>query len=408
MTSGAGKPVLLAVDDDEGMRDIIAWAGRRAGFDVRTTGDPYAAVEMDTSAIDAIVLDLAMPRMDGIAALRQFASRGCRSHIVLLSGADEAILRTAAQVGRELGLAVAGHWRKPMRVVELVELLREAIAAPSAPAAAAGPVLTAADLGRGLAAGEIVPHYQPVVRLATGEIEGAEALARWRHPEHGLIEPSAFVPLAEGAGLGLKLTEVILYAALADRAAWRREGGGPEALAVNLPPDALTDLGFPDRVSRTLENLGVRPEKLTFEVTETSVVREMAKALDILARLRLKGVRLAIDDFGTGYSSMEQLRRMPFTTLKIDMGFVRRIPEDPVSRAIVRRTIALGHDLGMSVLAEGVEDARALDMLREAGCDLIQGYLVSRPLPPAEFAAFARSWAASLGGGPFGAPPAAR
>jgi EAL domain-containing protein (putative c-di-GMP-specific phosphodiesterase class I) len=250
--------------------------------------------------------------------------------------------------------------------------------------------VTLAELQRAFDDDRIVVHYQPQVALRTGEVTGMEALVRWRHTDGRLIPPDMFVQLAEAAGLSLELTWRVVEKAAKQASALR--SATELSVSVNLPPAALTDIAFPDEVLSRLEGTGLRPRQLHFEITETSVAQEPLAALDILTRLRLKGFALAIDDFGTGYSSLEKLRQLPFSALKIDKSFVRRMDRDLPSRAIVENCIELGHDLGLTVIAEGAETASVWDALSETACDLVQGFFVREPAEPEVLAQWLPSW----------------
>jgi len=264
----------------------------------------------------------------------------------------------------------------------LMQLLREEAPTASPTARRAPPSFSAEAIRAGIEAGELVVHFQPQLTVRSGEVVGLEALVRWQHPEHGLLFPDAFIRTAEQAGLGLLLTERVLEQVLAlGGDGFPQWGEKLPIVSVNLPPQALTDVRFPDRVTDLLARHNLPADRLTFELTETSVAAESGVALDILTRLRLKGIRLSIDDYGVGYSSMEQLSRLPFTELKIDKQFVLEMAHNERAVAIVRRTVALGHDLGLTVLAEGVETESLWWMLRDMDCDLAQGYYMSRPLP---------------------------
>jgi EAL domain-containing protein (putative c-di-GMP-specific phosphodiesterase class I) len=228
------------------------------------------------------------------------------------------------------------------------------------------------------------------VSLASGAVVGVEALVRWRLPDGGILPPEMFIQIADAAGLSLALTWRVIEKAAAQSGAviepWNL------TVSINLPPAALTDIDFPDAVLEAVRGTLLAPPRLRFEVTETSVAREPKAALDILTRLRLKGFPLAIDDFGIGYSSLAQLRALPFSALKIDKTFVRRMDRDPASRAIVERSIALGHDLGLVVVGEGAETESVWNALRDAGCDVVQGYFVKAATPADELAAWLPSW----------------
>jgi diguanylate cyclase (GGDEF)-like protein len=234
------------------------------------------------------------------------------------------------------------------------------------------------ELRRALDGNELVVHYQPQAKVATGEVGKVEALVRWQHPQRGLLGPDQFIPLAEQTGLIRSLTRHVLDASLAQCRVWRDEGRRL-AVAVNITSRELIDLHFPDEVAELLAKWAVEPAQLELEITETTIMTDLPRTRSILARLRELGVRLAIDDFGSGHSSLGYLKRLPVDVLKIDKSFVMQMGQDPGDAAIVRSAIDVGHSLGLEVVAEGVEDERAKRRLEELGCDAFQGYYLGRP-----------------------------
>jgi diguanylate cyclase (GGDEF)-like protein len=240
---------------------------------------------------------------------------------------------------------------------------------------------TLEELRAGLDRGELTLHYQPQLLVAAGTVAGVEALVRWNHPARGLVLPDHFLPLAEHAGLMGRLTCEVLEIALAQCRAWRDQGLYL-TVAVNLSASNLQDTSLPAYVADALARHGVPPEALHLEVTEEVLMRDAERATAILTQLREMGIRLAVDDYGTGYSSLAYLHALPLDDLKLDRAFVAHCDTDPRSAAIVKSTVELAHNLGMRMIAEGVEDQAALDRLDEWGCDLVQGYHLSRPQPP--------------------------
>jgi len=234
------------------------------------------------------------------------------------------------------------------------------------------------ELRRAIDGNELVVHYQPQADIATSEVRKVEALLRWQHPQHGLLGPDQFIPLAEQTGLIRSLTRYVLDAALAQWRTWRDEGR-QLGVAVNITARELIDLRFPDEVAELLAKWRVEPGQLELEITETSLMTDPPRARSILARLRELGVRFAIDDFGTGHSSFRYLKQLPIDILKIDKSFVQRMGEDVSDAAIVRSAIDVGHALGLEIVAEGVEDEEAKRRLEEFGCDAFQGYYLGRP-----------------------------
>ena len=244
-----------------------------------------------------------------------------------------------------------------------------------------------ARLRLALAQGHLQMHSQPQVDIATGRILGAEALVRWNDPAEGLISPARFIPVAETSGVIGPLGEWVLREVCRQGQQWRQQGLPPITLAVNVSPRQfhLTDLA--GCAASALAESGFPAEALELEITETALAERTEEARQVLMRLRALGLRIAVDDFGTGYSSLAQLKRFPIDVLKIDQGFIRDIPQSEDDMAISAVIIAMGHSLGMAVLAEGVETPGQLAFLQERGCDAYQGYLCSRPLPADAFAA---------------------
>jgi diguanylate cyclase (GGDEF)-like protein/PAS domain S-box-containing protein len=253
------------------------------------------------------------------------------------------------------------------------------------------------QLRRALTAGELVVHYQPKADLRTRQILGVEALVRWQHPTHGLLSPDEFIPLAETTGLIRPLTTYVLDAALRQCRTWL-DTGHQLTVAVNLSTRCLLDLTLPDQITRLLTDTAVPPHHLVLEITESAIMTDPTRALDILGRLHTQGVQLAIDDFGTGYSSMAYLKRLPVDELKVDRSFVTHLRDNHNDAMIVRTTVDLGHNLGLRVVAEGVEDQATLNQLATLGCDSAQGYHLAKPMPPAQLA----TWLATQ---PQPAPP---
>jgi len=247
------------------------------------------------------------------------------------------------------------------------------------------------NLRHAIERGELSLHYQAKLELADNRIGGVEALLRWNNPELGSVSPATFIPLAEETGLILPIGRWVLRTACAQSVAWQRAGLPPVRVAVNLSPRQLADPGLVDEVRAILADTGLEPKWLELEVTESSVMHHVERALEVLGALKTMGVCLAIDDFGTGYSSLSQLKRFPIDTLKVDRSFIRELPKDAEDRAITEAIIAMGKTLSLKVVAEGVETREQQEFLRERACDQLQGYWFSKPVPADEFAALLRS-----------------
>jgi diguanylate cyclase (GGDEF)-like protein len=236
------------------------------------------------------------------------------------------------------------------------------------------------EIRQALEDGSIVVHFQPKVEVASGRIVGAEALARWNHPQRGIVLPAVLLPVVEKAGVMRLLTDRVLRLAVAQAAAWRA-AGRPIEVAVNIDVRALLDSTFPSAVDSILAEAGLPAELLTLEITETSLMADPTRSRHVAQELAAIGVRLSIDDFGTGYSSLGHLTALPLSELKIDRSFVSRMTESPTGMTIVRTILDLGANLDLAVVAEGIESPRARSMLLDLGCGLAQGYELGRPVP---------------------------
>jgi len=318
-------------------------------------------------------------------ALRWIGERAVHPALIVMS-AQEPCPLSPEEIGMAYGLEVSFALTKPLGGAMLNAAL--------APRLIRFPRVSPIDLRRAIDRGQLCAHYQPKIRLRKGGwgIAGAEALLRWNHPEHGLIFPEEFIGVAEEHGLIAALTDYILQDGIDKVSAWNRDGQ-KLALSVNLSPKLFTDLEFADRMSDFLHNRGVAPEQLILEVTELAALGDPAGTLEILSRLRARGIGLSLDDFGIGYSSLTQLYKLPFSEVKIDKTIGMEIAQTPAARMIVRAIVDLGHHLGLTVCCEGVESKVALDLLQQWGCDHAQGYFIARPMAAVDLPAWIKSHA---------------
>ena len=301
------------------------------------------------------------------------------------------------EVRGSIGAAIAGaHGDDPQTLLQHADIAMYAAKRGQSGACLYAPEIdhhsprrlqVAAELRHALETEALVAHFQPKADLRSGRIVGVEALVRWHHADLGPIAPDEFIPIAEQTGLITPLTLIVLRQALSACIRWRR-AGHDLGVAVNVSPRSLAEPGFVGDVAGLLHRAQVLPGALTLELTESAVMSDTRRALDVLEQLRDLGVRLSIDDFGTGYSSLSYLQRLPVHELKVDRSFVHRVHDDVGSRSIVRSVVDLGHNLGLVVVAEGVENQLAWDYLAETGCDVGQGYFLSRPIPVEELTAW--------------------
>ncbi len=388
------KPHLLIVDDEPDIGEFIRNIAVLAGFDAEFIDEASqfeACYHPDTRVV---VLDLFMPERDGIELLRVMAELNAKTAIILISGYDKSVLNSARKLAKEQGLFVAGTLAKPFRYDEIELLLNNLALLPLENQSQTGQTRSGAiseqALKNALETDQLVVHFQPQVEFGNGKLAGVEALVRWQHPDHGLLMPGRFIPLAEQSGLIDRLTDVVIEKSLQQLGEWLQQGLRIN-VAINMPPVSLKNLHFPEYISERINACGLAAEQVTLEVTETTLMQELARSLDILTRIRMKGMSLSIDDFGTGYSSLVQLYRIPFTELKIDLSFVKHAVSDPEALAIVKMTTMLGHELGMSIVAEGVEDQSTWHLLKQLGCDIAQGYYIAKPMPGEKILAWAKT-----------------
>jgi EAL domain-containing protein (putative c-di-GMP-specific phosphodiesterase class I) len=378
---------LLIMDDDLDVSAYFRDVAESLGFTVRVLNDPIHFFDtVETIKPDVIILDLQMPHHDGIELLRGLGQRDCESLIFIASGLDGRVLTTAEQLGTTLGLSIAGTFCKPVELETLRPMLQRHRKYER--------VLTADDLAYAIDAGQLVVHYLPQAsHVGDGRwiIDGVEALVRWQHDDHGLIQPNEFIGLAEESGLIVGLTDYVFRTAMDQTRAWLHKGM-VMTLGLNLSAEFLTDLEFPDRMVALVREKQLDCSMISLELTETSAFVDPELGLDILARLRVKHINVCLDDFGVGHSSLTHLYRMPFNELKLDNAFISDMRTNEDARQIVEGLIYLAHKLKMRICAEGVEDEATFRMLEAMGCDKMQGYHFGPALPARELQQLVTSW----------------
>lgn len=375
---------ILILDDDHELREFLTLISESQGFETLAVA---TFVELQKAVgdfqPDMIILDLSLDDADGVEVLRYLGVLESSAAVLLISSFEERLLKSALNLGRSFGLNMLGNLQKPLKPGDVRAELSKL---PERSA-----TVRENDLSSAISDRLLSLHFQPKVSIKTGKVLSAEALVRWKDPERGTIMPDLFIALAERSGLIEPLTEIVLDLALKEATRWRDEGLDI-AVAVNLSAASLTDLEFPTKVSNLLQATQLNPSRLILEVTETTAMTDARITMDILTRLRIKGVNVSLDDFGTGYSSLVELHRMPFSELKIDRSFVMDSGSDSDARIIVEAILSLAQALGLKVVAEGVETKAHWDMLAALNCDMAQGYYMSKPLPADDFLAWVKNW----------------
>lgn len=371
---------LLVLDDEEDFADLVCDVGNEVGLWVAAANDCAQFMGHYSDDLDVIVLDLSLPDSDGIELTRWLSDQNYSAHLILMSGVDKQILETTREIAAERGLNVIGALQKPVSIDELESLLcmpsetSQDSAAPTASQAFGDDEIIDA-----LRNGEIRPHYQPKLSVGRLECKGVEALARWQHPAHGVLNPGTFLPRLLAMGLSNEVALRMFGAAADDLADLRRDGFDVQ-VALNVEGEQLADANFPEQMSDLASERGLKPSDFVLEITEHGVIAQLFNTIENVLRLRLRGFSVAIDDYGTGHSTMSQLQRLPFSELKIDKSFVDRLPDCTKSRSIVASTIELAHRLGLTVVAEGVETHDQLRTLTKMGCGSVQGFLLAKPM----------------------------
>lgn len=390
---------VLVVDDEPFMLKLLQLSLRQLGFTRTTTCDSgYRALhELDNpqGPPDLILLDLNMPKMDGVEFLRRLVERRYAGAVILVSGEDEQLLQSVERLVLEHRINSLGHLQKPFKPEALAARIETWAPAGGVGRQVKGTPYCVDDVRAAIANRQLVNYYQPVVAANSGELVSIESLVRWRHPEGRIVYPDQFIGVAEANGLIGDLTKIVLAAALAQATAWR-DAGLALRMAVNVSVESLSRLGFPDLVTNYAAAAGVSPDSVVLEVTESRLIASPANTLDVLNRLRLKRFRLSIDDFGTGHSSLAQLRDIPFDQLKVDRSFVHGAATDAKLRAIIGASLTLGQQLNMEVVAEGVEDRADWDFIRHVGFNLAQGFFIAKPMPAEDLVGWLDDWKARL------------
>ncbi len=318
--------------------------------------------------------------------LRHLSNQEAPPDILFLEKGDPRLFKTTHQLAVAHGYRILGILDRPLRKDALSAILDVFSPAQKAKREQSRRLtpLTTSEIREGIAESYIYPVFQPKVEIKSGKVIGVECLARWRDPKRGALSPGAFIPIAEEEGLMRPMTRSIFQQAMAVAGVWQVDDLDLK-MSVNVTADNLEEEDFPEFIVRAAEDEGIHPKKIILEITESRIMGDNKRPLEAISKLSHKGVSLSIDDFGTGYSSLQQLQRIPASELKVDRAFVYEAWKDDEKRTILKSSIELGHQLGMSITAEGAETLEDWRLLEELECDIVQGFFVARPMPGREF-----------------------
>lgn len=358
--------------------------------EVRSAHDGAEALaELRKESCDIVLVDLEMPVLDGVELIGYIANECLSKAIIIMSAKDISLISSVGVMAEAENLDVLGTLQKPVSQQALNSCLEKFQAESQArdDTSTESFKLSAQDLISAITRKEFFLCYQPVLSVEGLKMIGVEALCRWNHPEHGIVLPGRFISVAENAGYMGALTLELFDQALQQKKYWN-DRGLKLALSLNLSPSLLNNTDFTDWICGHINYYKVDANEINFEVTESMIIGDIAKAIQILARLRLKGFHISIDDYGSGFANAEQLSRLPATELKLDRSLVHHSNKKEQQQKVLASTVQMASSLRMTTVAEGVEDIEDLALIRSLGVDRVQGFLLARPMPAEEIASW--------------------
>ncbi|QBG35380.1 EAL domain-containing response regulator [Litorilituus sediminis] len=373
---------ILVVDDSNVQRSHVMNMCKAQGLS-QVTGaiNGEDAVEKLTQEhFDLVFIDLEMPVMDGVELARKIAKEKLVNAVIILSSKDPSLISSIGTMAESDGLQVLGTFQKPIKEVDLkASLKRLSSQVSQKESKALYNRLCKDDLVSGINEQQITLYYQPKLTCKGLLLKGVEALARWTHPKLGFVSPVEFITAAEEFNIISELTHYLFDIALKQKVAWREHGVNFH-LAFNLSPLSLADSDLANNIAKQVNHYNIDPKDIVLEVTEHAICGELSTAIETLAKLRLKGFKLAIDDYGTGFANAQQLSRVPATELKLDRILVDNVATRPQQLTILKSTVNLAKDIGLTTVAEGVENYDDFKLVSELGGDLVQGYYFAKPM----------------------------
>ena len=390
---------VLLVDDDPSQIAILKSYFTALKVDtILDANNPKRALEIIENRgtdIDLIVSDLQMPGMDGIEFMRHLKDRQFSGDYSIISGVRGDLLEHAGRLASMHKLNLIGQLSKPLTKQGLDRLFVNNPSSGNVVTGERSVEMSTSRLTRAIERQNIRPYYQPKVDLKSGTIIGAEALARWITDDGESISPESFIEFAEQSGLIEPLTFQMFEMVLQDIPVFLNQSPNVK-ISINVSPKMICDRSLPDRLSETLDRYGMTSKNISLEITENCVINPDVDSLEVMSRLRVLGFELAVDDFGIGSSNIQTLRDFPYSELKIDRSFVSNVTTSKFSAETVKLAIKLARDLGMRIVAEGVETTEIWHYLKDAGVEHAQGYLIAKALPPADFSTFLKMHKASF------------
>jgi EAL domain-containing protein (putative c-di-GMP-specific phosphodiesterase class I)/CheY-like chemotaxis protein len=387
----------LVAEGEPVQRELLVGMLRHLGAQhITTASDGLSALRLLeiglNPPINIALMDLSLPGMDGLEVIRRLAEIDCRAGIIVLGAQSADVLFSVETMAEAYGVDMLGSSTKPIASPRLQELLENYVE-PSAEAEPEPqvPEFTFAEVGRGLQAREFDPFFQPKIELETGAVKGLEMFARWRHPQHGVLGPAAFMPVLES----VRRIDFLDWSMIEKSVAACRtlhDKGIPISFSINVDPSTLSHPQFIAQITACLERHRILADYITFEITESSVLTTNPHFLERLLRLRMMGFGLAIDDYGTGRSNLQLLAAIPFSELKIDRSFVDGASRKRAISTVLKSYLGLARSLSRRACAVGVETKQDWDFLQELGCTYAQGYYIASPMPVDDIPAWLNDW----------------
>ncbi len=386
---------LVAQTDTAQRKALVDLLGQLGASRVTEVPDGHLALQTLEAglapAVNIAIIDLALPGMDGLELIRKLGEIQTPTRLVVTGAQPADLLFSVETLAEAYGVELLGVIARPVSAAKLKPLLDNYAPLSRPPRKPGGPRFTFQQIGIGLQKRQFEPFFQPKIELATGQVKGLEAFARWRHPEHGVLGPASFMEALEESGR-IDFLDWSMIELSVERCRWFQEQGIPVPISLNIAPETLAHPAFVRQIVASLERHKVLPDYITFELPESSVLNTNPDFIERLVRLRMMGFGLAIDDYGTGRSNLQLLARIPFTELKIDRSFVDGASKRRALGTVLRSCLNLAHSLDRMSVAVGVETRQDWDFLQSLGCTYAQGYHIANPMEATAFPPWLADW----------------